>query len=59
VAFEVNGISMASFLDDCQKRGLRADAGSRTRVRFVTRYGIEAEDVQFALKVVSEVMGAA
>ncbi len=59
VAFEVNGISMASFLDECQKRGLRADAGSRTRVRFVTRYGIEAEDVQLALKVVSEVMGAA
>jgi hypothetical protein len=28
-------------------------------LEFVTRHGIEAEDVQFALKVVSEVMGAA
>ncbi len=58
VTFEINGISIAGFLDECQKRGLRADAGSRTRVRFVTRYGIDAEDVQSALKVVSEVMGA-
>lgn len=59
VIFEMNGISAASFVDECEKRGLRADANGRTRVRFVTRYGIDAEDVQFALKVVSEVMGAA
>jgi threonine aldolase len=59
VIFEINGISTASFLDECQKRGLRADATSRNRVRFVTRYGIDAGDVQCALKVVSEVMGAA
>jgi threonine aldolase len=59
VIFEVNGISAAGFLDECQKRGLRADANGRNRVRFVTRYGIDSEDVQYALKVVSEVMGAA
>jgi threonine aldolase len=59
VIFEISGISTAAFLDECQKRGLRADASGRTRVRFVTRYGIDAEDVQHALKVVSEVMGAA
>jgi threonine aldolase len=59
VIFEINGISPASFLDECKKRGLRADANGRNRVRFVTRYGIDAEDVQFALKVVSEVTGAA
>jgi threonine aldolase len=59
VIFEIDGISTAEFLDECQKRGLRADASGRTRVRFVTRYGIDAEDVQSALKVVSEVMGAA
>ncbi|HEV3166964.1 MAG TPA: GntG family PLP-dependent aldolase, partial [Isosphaeraceae bacterium] len=41
VIFEINGISTASFLDECQKRGLRADATSRNRVRFVTRYGID------------------
>jgi threonine aldolase len=59
VMFEVNGISVAGFLDECKKRGLRADANGRTHVRFVTRYGIDSEDVQYALKVVSEVMGAA
>jgi len=58
VIFEVNGISIAGFLDECSKRGLRADASGRTHVRFVTRYGIDAEDVQSALKVVSEVLGA-
>jgi threonine aldolase len=59
VIFEINGISVARFLDECKRRGLRADGSGRTHVRFVTRYGIDAEDVQFALKVVSEVMGAA
>ena len=59
VIFEIDGISVAAFLDECKKRGLSADANGRNRVRFVTRYGIDAEDVQFALKVVSEVMGAA
>jgi threonine aldolase len=59
VIFEINGISTASFLDECKKRGLSADATGRARVRFVTHYGIDAEDVQCALKVVSEVMGAA
>lgn len=59
VIFEIDGISTATFLDECQKRGLRADATGPNRVRFVTRYGIDAEDVQYALKVVTEVMGAA
>jgi threonine aldolase len=59
VIFEVDGISTAGFLDECLKRGVRADAIGPTRVRFVTRYGIDAEDVQYALKVVAEVMGAA
>src|SRR5258708_528331 len=59
VIFEVDGISAGAFLDECLKRGLRADANGPTRVRFVTRYGIAAEDVQYALNVVTEVMGAA
>jgi threonine aldolase len=59
VIFEIDKISTAEFLDECMKRGLRTDASGRARVRFVTRYGIDAEDVQYALKVVSEVMGAA
>jgi threonine aldolase len=58
VIFEVNGLPIAGFLDECRKRGLRTDASGRTHVRFVTRYGIGAEDVQSALKVVSEVLGA-
>jgi threonine aldolase len=59
VIFEINGISTAGFVDECKQRGLSADANGRARVRFVTHYGIDTEDVQFALKVVSEVMGAA
>ncbi len=58
VIFEINGISAAGFLDECKKRGLRADASGRSRVRLVTRFGIDADDVQCALQVVSEVMGA-
>src|SRR5258708_23848952 len=58
VIFEIDGISAEGFLDECKKRGVRADANGRNRVRFVTRYGIDAEDVQRALMVVSEVMVA-
>jgi threonine aldolase len=43
------------FIDECGKRGLKIDGGER-RIRMVTHFGIEPEDVQYALKVVSEVV---
>jgi threonine aldolase len=43
------------FIDECGKRGLKIDGGEH-RIRMVTHFGIESEDVQYALKVVSEVV---
>jgi threonine aldolase len=45
------------FIAECDKRGLKIDGGER-RIRLVTHYGIEPEDVQHALKVVSDVLTA-
>jgi threonine aldolase len=45
------------FIGECDKRGLKIDGGER-RIRFVTHYGVEPDDVQYALKVVSDVLTA-
>jgi threonine aldolase len=58
VTFELDQMSTSSFLEECRKRGLRGGPSGRTAVRFATHYGIEIADVQFAIKVVSEVLGA-
>lgn len=58
VIFKVNKMPVAHFLDECRKRGVIGGAVGRDRVRFVTYYGIDSQDVQHALKVVSEVLEA-
>jgi threonine aldolase len=55
VFIELERMSAPHFVDECEKRGLRTD-WSDQRVRLVTHFGIEADDVQQALKVVSEVV---
>jgi threonine aldolase len=45
------------FAAGCRARGVLGGA-SRSGVRFVTHFGIEAEDVQRALAVCSEVLSA-
>ena len=46
------------FADECTKRGLLGGATSARSVRFVTHYGIDAGDVQSALKICEEVLSA-
>jgi len=59
VIFELDNRPVPAFLEDCVRRGLRGGQIGPNRVRFVTRYGIDSEDVQEALKLVSEVLGGA
>jgi len=48
----------AAFEDECGKRGLLGGATAPHRVRFVTHYGITAEDIQSTLKICEEVLSA-
>ncbi len=58
VYFDLHHISAAAFTDECAKRGLlSAPTGPRT-MRFVTHYGIDAQDVQSVLKICEEVLTA-
>ena len=54
VFIELERMSAHEFTAECDKRGLRADGNGR-RVRLVTHFGVEPEDVQYALSVISEV----
>ena len=56
VFFELDGIPAQQFEDECARRGLLGGAVSPNRVRFVTHYGIDSEDVQSALKICEEVL---
>ena len=56
VVFELDSMPVERFLMECQRRGLKGGAVSRTQVRFVTHYGVETTDVQDALRIVSEVL---
>jgi threonine aldolase len=58
VYFDLARIGASAFTDECAKRGLLADWSGPNRMRFVTHYGIDAEDVQSALKVCEEVLSA-
>jgi threonine aldolase len=58
VMFEVTSMPVATFLAACRERGLRAGSPGGRRVRFVTRYGIEAEHVQRALAICSDVLAS-
>jgi threonine aldolase len=57
VRFQVTGMSAREFAAACRARGVLGGA-SNAGVRFVTHYGIEAEDVQRALSVCAEVLPA-
>jgi threonine aldolase len=58
VFFDLQRISGAEFEAECRKRGLLGGATGPHRVRFVTHYGITAEDIQSALKTCEEVLSA-
>jgi threonine aldolase len=58
VYFELTKIPAPQFTDECTKRGLVSAWVDARRVRFVTHYGIDAGDIQSALKICEEVLTA-
>ena len=58
VYFDLESMPAGRFTDECAKRGLLSESVSARRVRFVTHYGIEAEDIQDALQICEEVLSA-
>ena len=58
VFFDLNRMTGADFEHECRKRGLLGGATDAHRVRFVTHYGITAEDIQSTLKICEEVLSA-
>ena len=56
VFFEVDSMPAPQFIAECANRGLLSDSVGPKRVRFVTHYGIEAGDIQSALKICDEVL---
>ena len=58
VFFDLDLMTGTDFEDECRKRGLLGGATGAHRVRFVTHYGITAEDIQSTLKICEEVLSA-
>jgi len=58
VFFDLDSMPAKRFTDECAKRGLLSASVSPHRMRFVTHYGIEPEDIQEALKICEEVLTA-
>ncbi len=58
VFFDVENMRGADFEEECRKRGLLGGATGAHRVRFVTHYGITAEDIQSTLRICEEVLSA-
>jgi threonine aldolase len=58
VYFDVETMPAQAFLDECAKRGVVSEPTGAHTVRFVTHYGIDAQDIQSALKVCEEVLSA-
>jgi threonine aldolase len=58
VFFDLERMTGANFEAECARRGLLGGATGSHRVRFVTHYGITAEDIQSTLKICEEVLSA-
>lgn len=58
VFFELDAMPAPVFTHECAKRGLLSDWMGPRRMRFVTHYGIDAEDIQSALTICEEVLSA-
>jgi len=58
VFFDLENMRGADFEEECRKRGLLGGATDAHRVRFVTHYGITAEDIQSTLRICEEVLSA-
>jgi len=58
IYFELEKMPAPVFVDGCARQGLLSDSTGPRSIRLVTHYGIEAEDVQSALKICEEVLTA-
>ncbi len=58
VYFDLDTMPAAEFTDQCTERGLLSAPTAARTMRFVTHYGITAEDVQSALQICDEVLSA-
>jgi threonine aldolase len=58
VFFELEKMTAPAFNDECAKRGVLGDWSGPARMRFVTHYGISAQDVQSALQACEDVLSA-
>src|SRR5216117_3831285 len=58
VYFDLEKMPTGAFVAECTKQGLISEPTGPHTVRFVTHYGIDAEDIQTALKVCEEVLTA-
>ena len=58
IYFELEKMPAPVFVDGCARQGLLSDSTGPRSIRFVTHYGIDAEDVQSALKICEEVLTA-
>ena len=58
VYFDLSRMSSSAFVEECRKHGLLSDSAGTKRMRFVTHYGVDADDVQTTLKICEEVLSA-
>ena len=58
VYFDLERMSPDTFTDECAKRGVLGAATGPRSIRFVTHYGIDAQDIQTALEVCEKVLSA-
>jgi len=58
VYFDLERMGVDEFTDECRRRGLLSAPGGPRSMRFVTHYGVDAPDVQAALKICEEVLSA-
>ena len=58
VFIDLDEISADEFVDACARRGLLSASTAPGRIRFVTHYGVDAADVQDALRICEEVLSA-
>jgi threonine aldolase len=58
VFFDLDSMPAQRFTEECGRRGLLSASVGPQRMRFVTHYGIEAEDIQEALRICEEVLSA-
>ena len=58
VYFDVETMPAQAFLDECARRGVISEPTGPHTIRFVTHYGIDAGDIQSALKICGDVLSA-